>query len=160
MDKNNNSGFTLIEVLAVLAVVAILLTLAVPSLAYRTTRTQINESLDLIKNMKENVNLFYIASKKFPRTNDEAGLPKAEFLIGNYVQRIDLVDGAFNITFGKKAHGAIANKILSVRPLVVKGSPESPISWSCGLASVPEGMIASGVNQTDINPSYLPITCF
>lgn len=164
MDKSriqsSNRGFTLMEMLAVLAVLAILLTLAIPSFANRTTRTQITESMELIKNMKESINLFYMTTKKFPRTNSEAGLPAPEFLIGNYVKRIDIVDGAFNITFGNKAHTAIADKILSIRPLVVKGSPESPISWNCGLASIPEGMIASGANQTNIDGTYLPIGCF
>lgn len=161
MDNNKkNAGFTLMELMVVLAVMAILAMLAMPSVAYRTTRTQIGESLELIKTMKESVNLFYVVSKKFPHNNIDAGIPKAELLIGNYVERIDLVDGAFNITFGKKAHSAIANKVLSLRPMVVKGSPESPISWVCGMSPVPEGMIASGANETTVSPSYLPLGCF
>lgn len=155
-----SSGFTLIEMMVVLGIIAILLTISIPSFEYRTVRSQINESVELVKTLKESVNLFYLLEKKFPRNNLEAGIPKPEFLIGNYVERIDLENGAFHITFGNKLSGNLKNKVLSIRPIVVVESPESPISWVCGNESVPAGMVAVGANKTDITNNYLPISCF
>lgn len=155
-----SKGFTLLELMIVLAVIAILATIAMPSFKSNNTRAQVVESVELIKTLKENVFLFYQLQKKFPRDNSEAGIPKAELLIGNYVQRIEYVKGSFNITFGNKANSMIKKKVLSIRPMVVKNSPESPISWVCGNSAVPEGMIAVGVNETNIANQYLPINCF
>ncbi len=155
-----DAGFTLLELMVVLAVMAILATIALPSLEPKYTRAQIAESVDLLKNLKESVNLFYITAKKFPRNNLEAGIPKPEHLIGNYVERIDYVAGSFNITFGSKANGKLKHKVLSVRPIVVADSPESPISWICGNSSVPAGMVAVGINETNIENMYLPTSCY
>lgn len=153
-------GFTLLEMMAVLAIMAILLLMALPSFEVKHSREQVNESLELIQPLKDSVRLFYLAEHKFPRTNLEAGIPKAEFLIGNYIQAIVLENGAFHITFGNKVHAKLKHKILSVRPMVVKDSPESPISWVCGNDGVPVGMIAVGINKTDVLSNHLPINCF
>lgn len=159
MEKYNR-GFTLLELMVVLAIIAILAAVAMPSFKSNNTRAQVVESVELLKNLKDSVGLFYQTQKKFPRHNDEAGIPKPEHLIGNYVERIDYVMGSFNITFGNKANGVLKKKILSVRPMVVTASPESPISWVCGNSSVPEGMTAVGVNSTNVENQYLPINCF
>lgn len=153
-------GFTLVEMMAVLAIMAILLLISLPSFESKSTRAQVNESLELIKPLKESVAFFYLAERKFPRNNVEAGVPKAEFLIGNYVQSISVENGAYHINFGNKVHGKLKNKILSIRPIVVKDSPESPISWLCGNDTVPAGMVAVGANKTDVDNIYLPMNCF
>jgi len=160
MQQPKQPGFTLLEMMVVLGILAILLTISVPSYESRSVRTQVNESLELIKTLKESVGLFYLATQKFPRNNNEAGIPDPEFLVGNFVQRIDLVNGAFQISFGNKASTRLKNKILTVRPMVVQGSPESPISWVCGFSGVPENMIAIGSNNTNVEKTYLPPNCF
>jgi len=153
-------GFTLIEMMVVLAIIAILLTISLPTFESKSLRAQTTESVELIKTLQEKVALFYMSEKKFPRNNIEAGIPKAEFLIGNYVQKIELINGAFNITFGNKANAKLKAKILTIRPLAVKDSPESPISWLCGNSAVPERLIAVGANNTNIPNYLLPMNCF
>lgn len=155
-----SKAFTLIEMLVVLAIIAILLTISLPTLESKNLRAQTVESVELTKTLKDSVNLFYMSAKKFPRNNLEGGIPKAEHLIGNYVQKIELENGAFQIVFGNKANAKIKDKILSIRPMVVKDSPESPISWLCGNSPVPEGMVAVGVNNTNIPNYLLPVNCF
>lgn len=155
-----DNGFTMIEMLVVIAIIAILSTIALPSFEFKNVRAQTVESVDLIKNLKDSINLFYMGQHKFPRNNLQAGIPKPEQLIGNYVQRIDFENGAFQITFGNNVNAKLKDKILSIRPIVVKDSPESPISWLCGNARVPDGMIAVGENKTNIPNSYLPMNCF
>jgi len=158
--RTNNAGFTLLEVIAALTIIAILSTLALPSLESRSARAQINESIDLLRNLKQSVNIFYLLKKKFPASNKDAGIPRPELLLGNYVQRIELVNGAFQITFGGRANKSLKDKTLSIRPIVVNNSPESPISWICGNATPPNGMVAVGENITDIPNRLLPINCF
>lgn len=160
MPRTRTKGFTLLEMMVVLAIIAILLTISLPTFESKNLRAQTTESVELIKPLKDSVNLFYVSAKKFPRDNLEAGIPKAEHLIGNYVQKIELINGAFNITFGNKANAKLKDKVLTIRPMVVKDSPESPISWLCGNSPAPEGMIAVGANNTNIPGSLLPMNCF
>lgn len=155
-----SAGFTLIEILVVLGLLAILVTMAVPSLDNKVARTQIAESVDLLKLLKEQVSAYYTLNQSFPHSNLDADIPPANKLIGNYVERVELVDGAFHISFGNKATAQLKGKILSLRPIVVKGSSKSPMSWLCGNASIPEGMEAVGQNRTTISANYLPINCF
>lgn len=161
MSKYKNiKGFTLIEIMVVLAIIAILMTISLPTFESKNVRAQTTESVELIKTLKESVALFYMSAKKFPRNNIEAGVPKAEFLIGNYVQKIEVLNGAFYITFGNKVNAKLKDKVLTIRPMVVKDSPESPISWLCGNSPTPEGMVAVGVNNTNIPSALLPMNCF
>lgn len=155
-----NAGFTLIEILVVLALLAILVAMAAPSLDNKVARTQIAESVDLLKQLKEQVNTYYTLNQNFPHTNLDADIPPANKLIGNYVERVELVDGAFHINFGNKATAQLKGKTLSLRPIIVKGSAKSPMSWLCGNASIPDGMEAVGQNRTTVTAKYLPINCF
>jgi len=154
-----SAGFTLIELAVVITVIGILATLAMPSYQSQAAKSQVVESLGIVAELKANVAGFYKLAAKFPVDNKEAGIPEPQYLIGNYVKSIELHDGAFNIFLGSKANPSIAGKILTVRPIIVKGSPASPISWLCGNASVPQGMEAVGNNQTNVDAMILPASC-
>jgi type IV pilus assembly protein PilA len=152
-------GFTLIEIMVVLGIIAVLATLALPSFNSDATRKQVAESMALVEDYKKLVAYYQKGTQVFLQDNKEAGIPAPEKLLGNYVSKIELKDGAFHLTFGNKAHPSIKNKILSVQPIMVKDSPESPISWICGKAGVPEGMVAVGENRTDLEIKDLPLGC-
>lgn len=152
-------GFTLIEMLVVVAIIAVLAMLALPSPDPAIARKQVTESMALIDDYKKLVAFYHQSAQVFLKDNKEAGIPAPDKLLGNYVDRIDLVKGAFHIHFGNKAHPEIKNKTLSIQPIVVKNSPQSPISWICGKAAAPEGMEAAGENRTDIDIKNLPLHC-
>jgi len=152
-------GFTLIEMMVVVAIIAILALIALPSPDPAIARKQVTESMELIEDYKKLVAFYHKSAQVFLKNNQEAGMPPADKLLGNYVDRIDLVNGSFHIHFGNKAHGEIKNKTLSIQPIMVTGSPESPISWICGKAAVPDGMQAMGENRTDIDIKNLPLNC-
>ncbi len=155
----NIKGFTLIEMLVVVAIIAILALIAMPSPDPTIARRQVMESMELVEDYKKLVAFYHKTTQVFLKNNAEAGIPAPDKLLGNYVDRIDLKDGAFHIHFGNKAHGNIKNKTLSIQPIMVTGSPESPVSWVCGRAAVPAGMQAQGENRTDIELKDLPLNC-
>lgn len=153
------NGFTLIEMLVVVGIIAILALLAMPSPDPAYARKQVVESMNLMEDYKKLVEFYHKTTLTFLKNNKEAGMPEANKLIGNYVDNIELKDGAFHLHFGNKAHTTLKGKYISIRPIMVKDSPASPISWICGTASVPEGMVAIGENKTDIELKDLPLNC-
>jgi type IV pilus assembly protein PilA len=152
-------GFTLMEMMVVLAIICILAMFALPIPQDNVSRKQIVESVELIEGYKKQIAFFYQNNLKFPVDNAEAEIPKANQLIGNFVTRIELKDGAFHLYLGNKIHTSLKDKILSVRPITVKDSPASPISWICGYSATPEGMIAVGDNLTNVDRKFLPLGC-
>jgi type IV pilus assembly protein PilA len=154
-----SKGFTLIEMMVVVAIIAILALMVMPTPDSGIARKQVTESLELIEDYKKLVDFYHKTEQIFLSDNQEAQIPAADKLLGNFVDRIDLKDGAFHLHFGNKAHRNIKNKTLSVQPIVVVGSPESPMSWICGKASVPPNMKAAGENRTDIDVKDLPMDC-
>lgn len=157
MKKTN--GFTLIEMMVVVAIIAILALMAIPKADPTIARRQVVESMELIEDYKKLVSFYHKSTLVFLKDNKEAGIPAPDKLLGNYVDSIELKDGAFHLHFGNKAHPSIKDKTLSVQPIVVKGSPESPMSWLCGNGVVPEGMQSVGENRTDLELKDLPINC-
>lgn len=152
-------GFTLIEMMVVVAIITILALMAIPKADPTIARRQVVESLTLIEDYKKLVTFYHQSTLVFLPDNKTAGIPEPDKLLGNYVSRIELKNGAFHIHFGNKAHVSIKDKILSVQPIVVKDSPQSPLSWLCGRGAVPEGMQAVGDNQTSVELKDLPIEC-
>lgn len=155
----NNNGFTLMEMLVVIAIIAILAMIAMPSPDPTIARKQVVESMELIEDYKKLIAFYHNSTQIFLKDNKAAGIPAADKLLGNYVDQIEYKDGAFHIHFGNKAHPNIKGKTLSVQPIMVQGSPESPISWICGKASVPPNMKAVGENRTDLELKDMPLNC-
>jgi type IV pilus assembly protein PilA len=153
------AGFTLIELLVAVAVVAILATLALPSIQGPFVRQQVVDSAPLINVAKVAVSTKWSATEKLPLDNAEAGLPAADKLVGNYVSAVTIDSGAVHVLFGNQANGAIKGKTLSFRPAVVDGAPMVPIAWVCGPAATPDKMSAKGVDRTDVPVKFLPMNC-
>lgn len=148
------------ELMIVIAIVAILATLAIPSQMGATTQKRIVESIELVEPYKAAiVSHFVFSSGEFPEDNDAAGLPAPNKIIGNYLEKMEVRDGAMHLYMGQELPENLHHKILSIRPVFVKDSPGSPISWICGLNPVPDGMTAAGTNLTDLDRMFLPGRC-
>ena len=152
-------GFTLIEILIVLGVVAILALLAMPNYSTRIIQEQIVEALPLADIAKPPVALGWAVAQAFPADNAAAGLPPPEKIVNNLVSSVTLEGGVINLTFGNRANNQIAGKVLSIRSAVVEDSPIVPITWLCGFAPTPGKMTAKGMNKTTIPANQLPLRC-
>jgi len=122
-------------------------------------RAQVAESLTITAELKKSIADYYKVRGIFPKNNALAGIPESQFLQGNFVKSIQLENGAFHVMLGNKINANAMNAIISVRPIVVKGSPASPFSWVCGNSKAPEAMQAVGENKTSIDESFLPVSC-
>jgi type IV pilus assembly protein PilA len=152
-------GFTLIELMIVVAIIGILASIAIPSYQDYTVRAQVVEAFTLASEIKSSVQEFRKERGRMPNTNREAGVPQADKLIGNYVTSIDVAGGALHVHMGNHANKLIEGHVVTLQPLVVTGSPASPMSWRCGRREVPAGMEAVGENRTDIDDKFLPSSC-
>lgn len=157
--KTRLQGFTLIEVVIVLAIIAILALMAMPSMQGKLVRDQIVEAMPLADVAKRPVAAAWTTTQTLPDDNHEAGLPAADRIVGNLVSSVRVEAGAVHVTFGNRANGAIRGKTLTLRPAVVEDAPVVPVAWVCGNASVPENMTVQGRNRTDVPAQYLPVNC-
>lgn len=152
-------GFTLMELMVAVAIIAILATLTMPSLLAKRQRSDVAEAVRLAKTIRVEVTEYYEKHQNFPSDNKVAGVPESEQLIGNKVTAIEVQDGAIHIRLGNKAVKPLQGKTVTMRPAVVTGSPASPISWLCGSDEPVPGMEAVGEDQTDIDPGFVPASC-
>ncbi len=156
---SRQAGFTLIELMIVVAIIGILSTVALPSYQDRVIRAQASEGIVLADFVKQAVTVHYTRNRAMPRDNAAAGLPDSKLIIGNYVTEVKVREGAVDIIFGNRTNKFISGKTLTLRPAVVQAAPVVPIAWICGKASVPEKMTAMGTDATDLPPSHLPNDC-
>ncbi|MCK5925877.1 MAG: pilin [Methylococcales bacterium] len=156
---NKQNAFTLIELMIVIAIISILSSFAMPTFQSRVIRTQIRESIDISEAIKTNIHQYYQKNRQFPANNAQAGLPKADYLIGNFFTKIEVIKGAIHVHLGNRINKNVRGKILSFRPAVVENSPQSPVAWSCGYAEAVNGMKAIGDNKTNVPPAFLEMGC-
>ncbi|MDH3349048.1 MAG: pilin [Desulfobulbaceae bacterium] len=155
----DNRGFTLIELMVVISIMMILTTMALPSFQERIIRNQVKEAFNLAEVAKTGIEEYYNSTGRMPHSNQEAGLPVSEKMIGNYVTTVLVKDGVINITLGNKINKNVTGEIISIRPAIVEDAAKVPIAWIYAYSSVPKGMTVIGENGTSVLPRLLPIFC-
>lgn len=157
--KRQYLGFSAIEMMVVVAIIAILAMIAIPSSMGRIVREQVQAALPLADIAKEPIATAWKMTKTLPANNKEAGLPTADLIVSNWIGALEVQNGAMHLTFGNKAHPKIKDKILSIRPAVIDESQIVPVAWVCGNAKAPDKMTLKGENKTTVPEEYLPNLC-
>jgi type IV pilus assembly protein PilA len=160
MMKTVQKGFTLIELMIVVAIIGILAAIAIPAYQDYTIRAQVTEGLNLASAVKAGVSESFANTGVWPADLDGAGGDIATPPSGKYVTGVTVDDGTIVITFGNQANAAIGTETLSLKPLV---STNNDVVWVCGLAATPAGAVeatgASGAVDTSLLPKYMPSNC-
>jgi len=153
------AGFTMVEMMVVVGIIAILALIAIPSFQNQIVRDQINSALPLADIVKAPIAASWTLTHSFPADNASAGLPAADKIVNNYVSAILVQNGAIHMTFGNRANAAIKGRILTLRPAIVEDAPVVPVTWVCGTAEGPGKMTVKGENRTNIPVNFLPFSC-
>ena len=159
MTSTGTRGFTLIELMMVVAIIAILALITVPFYIDREIQKQVKEGVEFAEFAKKVVATVWALTGTLPEDNAGAGLPEPAKIIGTYVSALQVNKGAITITFGSKANRFIQGKHLTLRPGYVPEAPIVPLSWICGLAAPVAGLTFGGENATDIPAGRLPVSC-
>ena len=120
-------GFTLIELMIVVAIIGILAAIAIPAYQDYTIRAQVSEGLNLAGGAKAAVSEYTMDRGSWPDTNAIAGLSDAGDIQGKYVGQVEVVDGLITVTYGNDAHTTINGANLMLSPVTNAGSVE----WIC-----------------------------
>ena len=134
MNFKNNQGFTLIELMIVVAIIAILAAIALPAYQDYTIRSQVSEGSVLADGAKTAMAEFFSNRGIFPPNNTSAGLAVAASIEGNYVTGVNIgtVAGQIQVTYGNQANGAITGDILIFSAITNAGS----VQWDCQSATI------------------------
>ncbi len=126
--KKIQQGFTLIELMIVVAIIGILAAIAIPAYQDYTIRAQVSEGLNLSGAAKAAVTEYYQDQGVFPGDNATAGIEAAANITGKYVTQVLVAaNGVLQVTYGNDANANIAGAVLSMTPLDNLGS----VSWTC-----------------------------
>ena len=162
--NNKTTGFTLIELMIVVAIIGILASLAVSAYQTYTVRAQVAEGLTFASGAKVPVVEAYNNTGIPPADLDAAGMPPiATDIRGSYVSSMSISDGRIDITFGNNVHQDAFGDTLSITPYE---TASGGFAWRCGFSAAPAGttpMSGGGVTSAHQNPTldqrYLPSTC-
>ncbi|HFB6044813.1 TPA: pilin, partial [Neisseria gonorrhoeae] len=156
-------GFTLIELMIVIAIVGILAAVALPAYQDYTARAQVSEAILLAEGQKSAVTGYYLNHGKWPENNDSAGVASASKIIGKYVKEVKVENGVVTATMNSSnVNKEIKGKKLSLWAKRQAGS----VKWFCGqpvtranVAAANDDDVTDDKNNNGIDTKHLPSTC-
>jgi len=161
MRKQIQKGFTLIELMIVVAIIGILAAIAIPAYQNYTIRAQVSEGMTLAGGWKAAIAEYYANNGTWPTQANLAGTVAST---GKYVSNLTvLAGGTIQATYGLLANNTINGAILQIGAYT---NANNDVVWVCGLAAVPAGAtLATGsvftntAANTTLGAQYLPSAC-
>ncbi|EMT4257102.1 pilin [Neisseria gonorrhoeae] len=153
-------GFTLIELMIVIAIVGILAAVALPAYQDYTARAQVSEAILLAEGQKSAVTEYYLNHGEWPKDNTSAGVASASTIKGKYVQKVEVTNGVVTATM--KSDGV--NKEIKDKRLSLWGRREDgSVKWFCGQpvtrGAGNDDTVADAKDGKEIDTKHLPSTC-
>jgi type IV pilus assembly protein PilA len=146
MKKSLQKGFTLIELMIVVAIIAILAAIALPAYQDYVARSQVSEAMSLTSGARTAVAEYYAERGDWPTGNAAAGLAAEASITGRYVRQVEVGSGGVisaTMAAAGSASSKIAGDVFSLTPADAGGS----IRWNCNTTT------------TTIDDKYLPSSC-
>lgn len=127
-------GFTLIELMIVVAIIGILAAIAIPAYQDYTIRAQVSEGLNLASGAKAAVAEFFNDRGAFPISNTQAGIAASNTIIGNYVSGVAVgASGVITVTYSstapQRANTEIDGEQVTLTPVSAAGA--GSVEWTC-----------------------------
>ncbi|EMT1639232.1 pilin [Neisseria gonorrhoeae] len=156
-------GFTLIELMIVIAIVGILAAVALPAYQDYTARAQVSEAILLAEGQKSAVTEYYLNHGKWPENNTSAGVANPTDIKGKYVKEVEVKNGVVTATMASTGvNKEIKDKKLSLWAKRQAGS----VKWFCGQPVTRDAdndddtvADAADANGNGIDTKHLPSTC-
>ncbi len=161
MSKQIQKGFTLIELMIVVAIIGILAAIAIPAYQDYTIRAQVTEGLNLASAVKAGVSETFANTGAWPADLTAAGGNAQVPPSGKYVASVTVTTGTITITYGVQANQVITGLTVGLQPKI---SANNDVIWVCGYHTAPPGALdpTSGAAPPPTNtlpPKYLPQNC-
>ena len=144
VSRKLQQGFTLIELMIVVAIIGILAAIAIPAYQDYTIRAQVSEGLSLADGSKTALAEYYTNYGKFPPNNTSAGLATSTSIIGNYVSAVNVgtTKGQIQVSYGgPKANAAIPATSILILSAITSGG--GSIQWTCKSTTIPQKYLPS-----------------
>ncbi|HFA7815561.1 TPA: pilin, partial [Neisseria gonorrhoeae] len=122
-------GFTLIELMIVIAIVGILAAVALPAYQDYTARAQVSEAILLAEGQKSAVTEYYPNNGEWPKDNDSAGVASASKIIGKYVKQVEVKNG---VVTAQMASSNVNKEIKDKRLSLWARRQDGSVKWFCG----------------------------
>ncbi|HEZ5461665.1 TPA: pilin [Neisseria meningitidis] len=154
-------GFTLIELMIVIAIVGILAAVALPAYQDYTARAQVSEAILLAEGQKSAVTEYYLNHGIWPANNSSAGVATSANIKGKYVKEVEVKNGVVTATMlSSGVNKEIQGKKLSLWAKRQDGS----VKWFCGQpvtrdANAKDEVTKTADNDKKIDTKHLPSTC-
>lgn len=145
--KAIQKGFTLIELMIVIAIIGILAVIALPAYQDYTARAQVSEAISLMEGQKSAVVEYYADKGTWPKNNTEAGIAAPTDIKGKYVAQVSVgANGVLTATMkNKDVNNDIKGKIVMLSPDVTgnAASSKGSFTWTCKKGTVDSKFLPS-----------------